>query len=94
MSEDEVKSLHDKIDALTVLLQESREQRAVMTTEMRQMCKCLSDLNEAVMGPEGIRARLTKVEGKVSVGQWLLMTLGTALIGCLVAGIWAIAVKV
>ncbi len=38
--------------------------------------------------------RLTVMEGKVGVGQWVLMTVGGVFIACLCAGIWAIAAKV
>ena len=94
MSRDDIEELHRKLDALYEALSKSAEQRATMATELNQMCDCLKTLNQAVMGDNGIRARLTRVEGKVGVGQWVLLTLGTSLIGCLVAGIWTIAVRI
>lgn len=94
VSAEEIQEIHRKLDALVVALNASAEQRAAMTVELKQMCKCQEDLTNAVLGPEGIRARLTKVEGKVGVGQWLVMTVGGALIVCLVGGIWAIAVRI
>ena len=94
MSPDDVKALHEKIDALTDAFHASAEQRASLATEMKLMCLGLHDLNIAVMGDNGIRARLTKAEGKIGVGQWVLMTIGGAFLVLLVAGIWQIATRV
>ncbi len=94
MSPDDVKALHEKIDALTDAFHASAEQRAELATEMKMMCASLHALNDAVMGDNGIRARLTRAEGKISVGQWFLMTIGGAFLVLLVAGIWQIATKV
>jgi hypothetical protein len=94
VSADEILEIHRKLDLLANALNESKEQRAAMTVEMKQMCDCLKTLNDAVLSPDGIRARLTKVEGKVGVGQWLVMTAGSILMACLIGGIWAIAVRI
>ncbi len=94
MSPDDLAKLHEKIDALTNAFHESAEQRAVLATEVESTCTALKELTIAVMGDTGIRARLTKAEGKIGVGQWLVLTFGGALITCLVGGIWAIAVRI
>src|SRR5574343_1264816 len=94
MSPDDVKALVEKIDALTEAFHASAEQRAALSTEMKLMCASLHELNIAVMGDNGIRARLTKAEGKINVVQWLVMTIGGAFLVLRVAGFWQIATRV
>lgn len=91
---EELRELHAKIDSLTAAFQNSAEQRATLSAEMKQVCSCLNSLNEAVMGENGIRARLTRAEGKIAVGQWLIVTIGGAFLTAITVGIWQIASRV
>jgi hypothetical protein len=94
MSEFDAKALYDKLDELVEAIHASHVERAVMSDKLEQSCKAITDLHRAVMGPDGLATRLTRAEGKISVGQWVLVTFGTALIGCLVGAIWALAIRV
>ena len=94
MGDDDVRAIHAKLDAMSDVLNGVQTDRALVGQELAQACRSISDLHTAVMGPDGLATRLTRAEGKISVGQWVLVTLGTALIGCLVGAIWALAIRV
>lgn len=94
VSHEEIVELHRKLDAVMEALSKSAEDRAIMRTEIKQLCTCMETLTETVKGPGGLETRQTKTEGKMSLIMWIAGAFATAGIGCLVAGIWAIAFKV
>ena len=94
MGDDDIRAIHAKLDAMSELMHGVQTDRAVADRELVRVCESISDLHTAVMGPDGLATRLTRAEGKISVGQWVLVTFGTALIGCLVGASWALAVRV
>jgi hypothetical protein len=56
-----------------------------------RMERMMRELSKDVDDQDG---RLIVVEGKVKVGQWVLMTAGSILMACLIGGIWTIAVRI
>jgi hypothetical protein len=91
MSHEEIQEIHRKLDDLTDAMHEMAKANVQLATQFGLACKTLEEHGKIIQRHQD---DITAMKGKVGVGQWVLVTVGGALIACLVGGIWTIAAKV
>jgi hypothetical protein len=91
VSEGEIQELHRRLDDMTEAMHQMAKANVQLATQFAEACRRV-DRHEVLT--QAHQDEITTLKGQVSVGRWVLMTVGGALIVSLVGGIWAIAVRI